>query len=83
MSSQNNKSTSNKTSNREFYEQWGGRENFMFSYGLKPWNADDVREGRAITKVLKENSEADFGGRDRDNAPQAQNKGSITPELEV
>ena len=40
----------------DIYDSFGGYENFMYSYGLKPWNPDDVEEGEAIAKVLRENN---------------------------
>jgi hypothetical protein len=31
---------------------WGSCSNFMMSYGLKPWNADEREEALAISRVL-------------------------------
>jgi hypothetical protein len=41
-------------SNNAIYQTWGGWPNFMHSYGLKPWDLDDVEEGHRIIDKLKE-----------------------------
>ncbi|KAF8876823.1 hypothetical protein BD779DRAFT_1559227 [Infundibulicybe gibba] len=40
-------------SNNYYYESFGGWTNFMHSYGLKPWNDDDVEEGKQIVEGFK------------------------------
>ncbi|KAL4793817.1 hypothetical protein BDV19DRAFT_390798 [Aspergillus venezuelensis] len=37
---------------REVVRSYGGWMNFLFSYGLKPWDWEDVDEGLAILKGL-------------------------------
>ena len=41
-------------SNNQYYQGFGGYNNFMHSYGLKPWDDDDVQEGKAIIEAFKE-----------------------------
>ena len=36
------------------HQSYGGSNNFMHSYGLKPWNHDDVQEGKAIVEAMKD-----------------------------
>ena len=36
---------------------WDSCMNFMLSYGLKPWNDEDVEEALAISRLLKEEGE--------------------------
>ncbi|KAK0193313.1 hypothetical protein F5146DRAFT_1133983 [Armillaria mellea] len=47
-------STYQPKSNNSYYESFGGYNNFMHSYGLKPWDMDDVEEGKAILQMFKE-----------------------------
>ncbi|KAK0214138.1 hypothetical protein IW262DRAFT_300413 [Armillaria fumosa] len=47
-------STYQSKSNNSYYESFGGYNNFMHSYGLKPWDMDDVEEGKAIIQMFKE-----------------------------
>ncbi|KAE8151733.1 hypothetical protein BDV25DRAFT_152220 [Aspergillus avenaceus] len=42
---------------REIVKSYGGWTNFLFSYGLKPWNDDDAEEGLMILKGLANDSE--------------------------
>ncbi len=58
---------SSKVSNNSIYEPYGGWPGFMLSHGLKPWNSDDVEEGKQIRDVLKESAEGDLkkGGSSR------------------
>ncbi|KAH9899328.1 hypothetical protein C8Q73DRAFT_638018 [Cubamyces lactineus] len=65
--SDNKSSASNKTSdtyvpksNNEYYKSFGGYNNFMRSYGLKPWDDDDVQEGKAIIEAFKEGDRQDW-----------------------
>jgi hypothetical protein len=39
---------------KEVKESWGSWTNFMLSYGLKPWNHDDLEEALAISRALKQ-----------------------------
>lgn len=41
-------------SNADIYRPFGGWPGFMQSYGLKPWNLDDVEEGKQIVEKMKE-----------------------------
>ncbi|KAK0470331.1 uncharacterized protein EV420DRAFT_1634759 [Desarmillaria tabescens] len=56
MSDENNQSgsTYQPKSNNSYYASFGGYNNFMHSYGLKPWDMDDVEEGKAILEMFKE-----------------------------
>jgi len=47
-------SASAPKSNYEYYKAYGGWPGFMLSYGLKPWDLDDVEEGKAIIRGLRE-----------------------------
>lgn len=33
---------------------FGGFNNFMHSYGLKPWDHDDIQEGKAIIQGFRD-----------------------------
>ncbi|CAL1696647.1 unnamed protein product [Somion occarium] len=44
-------------SDYEVLKAWGGWHNFLLSYGLKPYNKDDVEEGKAILAVIKRNAQ--------------------------
>lgn len=52
-SNSNNASSDGGRSNNSYYAPFGGWQGFMHSYGLKPWNDDDVAEGRAILEGMK------------------------------
>ncbi|EKM79752.1 hypothetical protein AGABI1DRAFT_113057 [Agaricus bisporus var. burnettii JB137-S8] len=57
-SSSNNNANANANSgatrsNNSYYKAYGGWPNFMHSHGLKPWDLDDVEEGRAILEAMK------------------------------
>ena len=39
---------------KELKQAWGSCENFMLSYGLKPYNPKDCEEALAISRALKE-----------------------------
>ncbi len=39
---------------REIKDGWGSCENFMYSFGLKPWNREDLDEALAISRGFKE-----------------------------
>lgn len=38
----------------QYMRSYSGYNNFMHSYGLKPWDMDDVEEGKAILQMFKE-----------------------------
>jgi hypothetical protein len=40
---------------KSIYDSFGGRENFLLSYGLKPYSANDVEEGDRIVQAMLEN----------------------------
>ena len=42
---------------RELKDGWGSLENFVRSYGLKPYNLEDLEEALSISRALKENQE--------------------------
>lgn len=44
-----------KRSLKSIYDSFGGRDNFLLSYGLKPYSADDVEEGYRIAQAMLEN----------------------------
>lgn len=44
---------------REIVKGYGGWTNFLFSYGLKPWNDEDAEEGLLILKGLAQVDEND------------------------
>ncbi|CAM1510826.1 Fc.00g083390.m01.CDS01 [Cosmosporella sp. VM-42] len=48
---------------REICRSYGGWTNFMLSYGLKPWNADDNPEGKAIIAGLAAEHDDETSGR--------------------
>ncbi|KIY68987.1 hypothetical protein CYLTODRAFT_453019 [Cylindrobasidium torrendii FP15055 ss-10] len=65
MSNNNNNTTGGTTqnssngeykerSNNSYYNDFGGWQNFMHSYGLKPWDHNDVEEGKSILAAMKE-----------------------------
>jgi len=37
-----------------YYKSFGGWPRFMHSYGLKPWDDNDVEEGKRIIETFKE-----------------------------
>jgi hypothetical protein len=47
-------------SNNDIYRPWGGWQGFMHSHGLKPWNTDDVEEGKQIRDAMKEQHRRDW-----------------------
>ena len=42
------------------YASFGGWQNFLLSYGLKPYNDDDVEEGKRIAQTLLEHDLEDW-----------------------
>eukprot|EP00939_MAST-03C_sp_MAST-3C-sp1_P002917 g2917.t1 len=45
-------------SEAQVLKSWGSYFNFMISYGLKPWNPDDVEEAKQILLLMKAGDEA-------------------------
>ena len=43
---------------REIKDSWGSCSNFMYSYGLKPYNPEDLDEALAISRAIKENNQS-------------------------
>lgn len=41
-------------SDYQYYKDFGGFNNFMHSYGLKPSDHDDIQEGKAIIEGFRE-----------------------------
>lgn len=41
-------------SDYSIHKAWGGKRNFMHSYGLKEWDIDDQAEADAITQAFKD-----------------------------
>ncbi|KAI0054294.1 hypothetical protein BV25DRAFT_1866466 [Artomyces pyxidatus] len=48
------KNTYKPETDYEYYKSWGGYHNFLLSYGLKPYNLEDVEEGKAILAAFRE-----------------------------
>ena len=42
---------------QEVKQSWGSWTNFMISYGLKPYNPEDLEEALAISRALKQADE--------------------------
>ncbi|EAU89475.2 hypothetical protein CC1G_07701 [Coprinopsis cinerea okayama7 len=42
------------------HQSYGGWQNFMHSHGLKPWDLDDVEEGKRIVEGIKEGHRLDW-----------------------
>jgi len=51
-----NKEDPTMLTRKELKAGWGTVENFMLSYGLKPYNPEDCEEAVAISRALKENN---------------------------
>ncbi|KAJ5723416.1 hypothetical protein N7488_001451 [Penicillium malachiteum] len=53
---------------REIVKSYDGWTNYMFSHGLKPWNDDDAKEGKAILEAMTEaDKETEPGWLDEDD----------------
>jgi hypothetical protein len=50
------------------YDSFGGWDNFMISYGLKPWDDDDIEEGIAIVEAMEEGDKHDWDERQKEMA---------------
>jgi hypothetical protein len=44
---------------KSIYDCYGGRDGFLISYGLKPYNPDDVEEGERIAQIMLEDDRDD------------------------
>ena len=55
-------------SNDAIYETFGGWDNFMNSYGLKPWDEDDVDQGMAIVEAMREGDKYDWEEEQKEKA---------------
>lgn len=53
-SSKSNSGGGRSTSNYSYMKDFGGYNNFMASYGLKPSKDADVQEGKAILDAFRE-----------------------------
>lgn len=53
-SSEGSSKSSGQKSNYQYHKEAGGYNNFMHSHGLKPWDDDDVQEGKAILDAFRE-----------------------------
>ncbi|KAF9445323.1 hypothetical protein P691DRAFT_805769 [Macrolepiota fuliginosa MF-IS2] len=49
-----NTNSGGERSDSSYYGVFGGYNRFMLSYGLKPWNHDDVQEAKAILEGFRE-----------------------------
>ena len=50
-------STGKQATRNSIYKEYGGKQKFMLSYGLKIWNDDDVQEAEAIAdEMLKQDA---------------------------
>ncbi|KAH9969708.1 hypothetical protein BC827DRAFT_1162190 [Russula dissimulans] len=62
-SSSNSKATSSSSSGTksdyQYYKAYGGWNGFMHNQGLKPWDAGDPQEGKAIVAEFRKNDEAE------------------------
>lgn len=47
-------------SNNSIYSSFGGWPGFMQSYGLKPWDLNDVEEGKRIVEGFKEHDKLEW-----------------------
>ena len=49
-----------RKSDYQYYKDFGGFNNFMHSYGLKPWDHDDIQEGKRIIEAFREQDRAEW-----------------------
>jgi len=54
MPSDSNSNVYVPKSDNQYYKSWGGYNNFMRSYMLKPWDHDDIQEGKMIIEGMRE-----------------------------
>jgi hypothetical protein len=55
-------------SNNQIVKPWGGMINFMHSYGLKEYNAEDFDEAHAIIDSMKQNQWDSMSASEKDTA---------------
>jgi hypothetical protein len=60
LKSTSQSSGKSKPTLKSIYDSFGGRHNFLLSYGLKPCNADDVEEGDSIAHMMLEHDLEDW-----------------------
>lgn len=66
------------TGYESIYDSYEGYENFMHSFGLKPWDADDVEEGQRIAEsMLAEDEEDEEGAYNQNEDGSYRGKGSV------
>jgi len=53
-------SSEHKPTLNAIYGTCGGWYNFLLSYGLKPWNPDDVDEGKRIAQAMLKSAVEDW-----------------------
>ena len=71
MSSQQTSSDTYKPkSDYQYYKDFGGFNNFMHSYGLKPWNDDDIQEGKAIIEGFRQQDRYEWEQEQKANSAQ-------------
>ncbi|KAI9745713.1 MAG: hypothetical protein M1818_001249 [Claussenomyces sp. TS43310] len=58
--SRSNNSVPKPTKHGIIKSGWGDRNNFMLSYGLKPYDMDDQKEADAILEILVKNEVEDW-----------------------
>jgi len=58
-SSSSSGTTSAPKSDYQYYKAYGGWHGFMHSHGLKPWDAGDPQEGKAIVAEFRKHDEAE------------------------
>ncbi len=49
-----NKADNTRLTGKEIKESWGSLTNFVQSYGLKPWDSDDLNEALEISRGMRE-----------------------------
>jgi len=54
MASSSNSTVYVPKSDYHYYKSFGGFNNFMHSYGLKPWDHDDIQEGKRIIQGMRD-----------------------------
>jgi len=55
-------------SDYQYYKAWGGFNNFMRSYGLKPWDHDDIQEGKRIIQGMRDGDRWEWEEEQREKA---------------
>lgn len=73
-SSSDDSGTYEEPSNNSIYREYGGWPNYMHSHGLKPWDLDDVEEGKAITQAYKDMHRHDWEEAQKDCPSDSENE---------